>query len=698
MKKTAKALALLLAAAMLVSGCNTPGNSVSVSDDNQPEVSVSTSEVTVSTKEPEPEVSVKKVTFDTSVTHQTMDGFGAAYTWYGDRLLYAKNSEEGLDALFSDAKLTILRFKNEYEYSVPGKASNAVAMAKNYEQARERAALYGERVKVLLCCWSPPASLKSDDTIANGNGTLKKNENGEYMYKEYADWWTESVKYYQARGIVIDYVSIQNEVDFSPSTYEGCRFGETETDSVASYAKAFLAVYEAFKEAFGDEAPVLLAPETMGLNTGSLLSYTRDIIDTAPEALGGIAFHLYASGTSNEDDNTVKPISYQTVFTGLSNFFADYKKWQTEFFIGKGIQTSELIWEALTEANLNAYLYWSGVWDDSKPGTFESSDLVEVNSKGEWRLTANYYAMRHFSEYIRPGYVRVDCTSESIPVKSCAFINENGSKVAVVLVNVQNKDNTVSLSGLDYTITDANIYQSVFGDESLNDSEMYKSLGKLNDKGEILLPAKSVTTIDITGYVGSTPVEVPTVEKIVYENKVNTDTTNEPVPSSDKVMIDTAFEGRAQISRLTSFGSVSLKLAEGEGKNGDNCLLATDRGGAWNGPSVSPAYFEHYGYMVKIEYDCMTKTDGLNLSCTSTFTVDNRSFYPNEGRNRVACMDMKAGKWYHCEGYSTLYDNMEPGSFTLYWETPDSTADFYLDNVKITILYTEPAGSYSYSD
>lgn len=702
MKKIVKPTAFLLVIAMLLSGCtakgtseeNGPATSGSVESETSTVVSAS-SDNSVVVDVPVASNETKKVVFDITKTHQTMDGFGAAYTWYGDRLLNAKNSEAGLDALFSEARLTILRFKNEYEYSVPGKASNAIAMARNYEAARERAALYGEKVKVLLCCWSPPASLKSDDTIANGYGTIKKNAAGEYMYKEYADWWVESVKYYSARGIEIDYVSIQNEIDFSPESYEGCRFAYKESDTEASYAKAFLAVYDAFKEAFGDKAPVLLGPETMGLNTGSLKLYTQEIIDTNPEALGGVAFHLYASGTSNEADNTVKPSSYMTVFTGLKDYFPNYKKWQTEFFIGKGIQTAELIWHALTEADLTAYLYWSGVWDDSKPGIFESSDLVEINSKGEWRLSANYYAMKHYSEFIRPGYVRVDAVSEIIPVKSCAFVNENGSKVAVVLVNVQNKENVIALSGLDYTITDSNVYQSVFGDESLNDKEMYKSLGKLSENGEIVLPAKSVTTIDITGYAGSTPVEVPVVEKIVYDTPVVTDATAEPVPTSDKVMINTGFETKADISKLSSFGSVSMKLAEGEGKKGSNCLLATGRGDTWNGPSISDAYFDHYGYMVKLEYDCMTRTDGLNLSCTSTFSIGNRSFYPDLGNNRVACFNMEAGKWYHCEGYVTLYDNMEQGSFRLYWETPDSKADFYLDNVKMTILYTEPAGSFS---
>ena len=47
----------------------------------------------------------KTLDFDFAKKYQTIDGFGAAFTWYAERLLRAENSEGGFDALFNDLKL-----------------------------------------------------------------------------------------------------------------------------------------------------------------------------------------------------------------------------------------------------------------------------------------------------------------------------------------------------------------------------------------------------------------------------------------------------------------------------------------------------------------------------------------------------------------------------------------------------------------
>lgn len=714
MKKSKKILSAVMAAAMLLTGCGNEADGGNVTSDNGAaavtEVGTSNDEEIVSGSETnqdlssqtDSEISVSSdmltgtLSFDTTVTHQVMDGFGAAYTWYGDRLAKAQNSEEGYDALFSDAKLTILRFKNEYSYNVAGKASNAIAMADNYKEARDRAALYGEKVQVLLCCWSPPAYLKSDGTIDNGNGTLAKDENGNYMYEEYADWWVESVKYYQSKGVVVDYVSIQNEVDFSPSDYEGCRFGARETDSVAGYAEAFCAVYEAFREAFGDDAPTLLGPETMSCESSSLLSYANAINELNPDALGGLAFHLYVGGTSDSDTLTVKPTTYLTNFTGMETYFPDTKKWETEFYIGQGIQTAELIWSALTNAEMNAYLYWSAIWADSTPDKFESADLMEIDNSGNWRLTANYYALRHYSEFIRPGYTRIDAATDQPKLKVCAFTNDDANKVAVVIVNSSAYDVAYNITGNDYTITDSAVYQSVFGESATDDSQMYQAIGSLGNDGLVIIPAGSVTTIDITGYYGDTEIPVAEITPITYDEGVLENPDLASAETSDGgVLISTDFSNDSMVNAFSGFGSSIVRQVADGGEDGTGCMIVKMRQDSWNGAQMPEAYFEKYGYLVKVSYDCMMEEDGQSVSCTSTFSVGGSSYYPDGENNRVAVSNMEAGKWYHAEGYVTMYSNMDQGSFKLYWESPDNTNDIYLDNIEVTVMSDVAAGEYN---
>ena len=638
----------------------------------------------------------KTLKFNTTKTYQTIDGFGGAFTWYAERIVNADDSEGAYDALFDDAKLSILRFKNEYEYNIEDKAENAITMAKIYKEARDRAAQYGEKIQVLLCCWSPPAKLKSDNSIDVGSGTLKKDANGNYCYDEYAAWWVESIQYYMSFGIQIDYVSLQNEVDFAPEDYEGCLFANRETEDKASYSKAFLAVYYAMKEAFGDAAPKLLGPETMSCSPATIKAYMKEALETEPDSVYGYAFHLYQGGTSDSSTMTVEPSSFFSNFKTMTTVLGDKPKFQTEFYIGRGIQTAELICNCFTQAGMTAYIYWSAVWADSTPDNFESADLIEINNAGDWRTSANYWALRHYSEFIRPGYVRIDALSGDSDIKACAFANEDSNKLAIVIVNPSEEDFEYRLKGTDYTITDSTVYQSVFGSESCESEEgLYANLGSLGSGNTFTVPAMSVTTIDITGYCGDTPIPVEEPEVYVYDTEVITDLSNVSAPTADTVILDTTFDVNTQISSFTSFGSAMSTHMSDMGSDGNGCIKVSGRTAAWNGLSLSTGYFEHYGYMLYVSYDCMMETEGQGISCTSSFSINGVDHYPDGENLRVTVTDMEAGKWYHAEGYMTMFADMREGSFKIYWESADNTDDFYLDNVKVTILYTQPVGDFS---
>ena len=66
------------------------------------------------------------VTIDMDTTYQTIDGFGASYTWYSDWLTTNVNAEEGYDWIFNDAEFNILRFRDlnhvgeEYQNALNG--------------------------------------------------------------------------------------------------------------------------------------------------------------------------------------------------------------------------------------------------------------------------------------------------------------------------------------------------------------------------------------------------------------------------------------------------------------------------------------------------------------------------------------------------------------------------------------------------
>jgi len=447
------------------------------------------------------EEKVLTYSFDTNVRFQTLDGFGAAYTWYSDWLFRCDDVEGAMDALFKDAKLTVLRFKNEYEYDRDNYAWNAQIMQKYYEGAKTRAKEYGEEPTVLMSCWSPPSYLKEGND-RTGGASLKKDENGNYCYEEYADWWVESVQYYESFGFNIDYVCIQNEVDFA-ADYDGCRFAPQETDTLASYAKAHIAVYDAFKEAFGEEAPKILGPETMSCELGTVMGYMNDIIKERPDAVYGIAHHLYVGGEGDGQENSIYPESFITDCMSLNQFFPDYAKWQTEYYIGRGLQTAQVINNCMIHENANAYLYWSGVWEELDPG-FENTYLMGtyynrsdwVTDTG-WRLCADYYALRHFSEFVRPGYTRIKSLSGDRSIASSAYISPDEKTIAIILINPTEEEYNYQIANGKYTFESSRVVQSVFGDVCESADSCCIDLGPLQTFNKLSLPAGSVTSIEI---------------------------------------------------------------------------------------------------------------------------------------------------------------------------------------------------------
>jgi len=441
--------------------------------------------------------------FDVSVDYQTIDGFGAAYTWYSDWITQCDDRPKAYDALFSDGGMSLLRFKNEYEYARADYAGNGTTMLGYYREAAKRLAEKGEKPITLLSCWSPPKALKAGNDIS-GRASLRKNDDGSFCYAEYAAWWVESVRYYEGLGIDIGYVCIQNEVDFA-AEYDGCRFEVTETSDCASFAQAYLAVYRAFRQAFGDDAPRMLGPETMSCVPGTIFAYMKPILEAEPASVWGIAHHLYVGGEADGKTNEVEPGSYIDRFMGLCNSFGDWHRWQTEFYIGHALDTATLINYCLVYERANAYIYWSCVWADESP-TFENGMLLAIKhgrqnwtTANGWRLCADYYALRHFSQFIRPGYVRVKGLSMDAKIANSAYRNADASRVVLVLINQDEAARSYRLVGRNYEIRSSQAYQSTFGEDCPSEANCFVDIGSALSGGGLILPPKSVTTVVLTG-------------------------------------------------------------------------------------------------------------------------------------------------------------------------------------------------------
>jgi O-glycosyl hydrolase len=324
------------------------------------------------------------------------------------------------------------------------------------------------------------------------------------MYHEFGEWWADSIEAYRNAGLTIDYISIQNECDWHAS-YDGMLLGKFENERVAEYAKAFLATYQVMQERFGTDAPLMLGPETMTFRSLDLKVYMSNIIDVLPESIAGIAYHLYIGGDSAGEGgegagpgrSTNEPDTFnQNFIDNYLEFGGRFPIWQTEFYRGTPMQTAVLMHNALVNGNVNAYLHWTGVWERS----FPSHDLIGVNRRGEVSVGSSFYVMRHFSEFIRPGFIRVQV---NVPFNSAyrisAFKSPDESKLAVVLINPTDENLEVALPIENFSIIESVIYQTVLEADSYEAEDYYVNTGTLGQGNTVLLKAHSITTIDITG-------------------------------------------------------------------------------------------------------------------------------------------------------------------------------------------------------
>lgn len=454
------------------------------------------------------------VSVDMNTTYQTIEGFGASYTWYCERLVDNNQAETGYDWIFNDTKFNILRFRDLY--LVPNEAQTEYGYPAQYE---DYYAYYSEAVErgidplVIVTNWGEyDRTLEWIEFVEdNGEGrsyyTLAKDADGEYMYDALAQYCVEAVNLFFEAGVPVDYYSITNEAELQEKRedengnareYAGFFLGPEEDDNNAAYWKAHIAVYEAFKEAYGEFAPELLGAETMAANPDLLKRYLDPLIENCPESLETVGHHLY--GSSHEASN----------FARIYEAFPEYKHWQTEYYYDDYFGLAEIMVDEFANQNLNAFLYWSGVWCPNAGNCLVEVGGTDPNS--EIRVCGNHYIMMHFSRFVERGYQRVDLTEE-LGSKFVAFKAPDDSQLIIIALNLTEAEETFMLDIGGKEILGSQVYQSIKAENRFR-NEYMTDLGAYYDTWGVDLPAGSLTTV-IIDLQANPDYAAPVVEKVV---------------------------------------------------------------------------------------------------------------------------------------------------------------------------------------
>jgi glucuronoarabinoxylan endo-1,4-beta-xylanase len=439
------------------------------------------------------------VAVDTSVTHQTLIGFGAATAFQAN--LLAGRTDDIFQVLFVDSGLDILRLGNWYQNqygqttdpSTPLGDNNAVQIVEKATAARG-----GTPPRILMSSWTPPAYLKSNGVTrppfgsgANATAGTLIQTGGAYDYADFGDWWARALQAYAAVGIVPDWISIQNEPDFFTPYWETCVFGATEGATVggvpaAGYGQALEAVTGAIQAAGLASPPVVLGPEPTGFNDDNVQHYL-DGLDTAQ--LGGIAHHMYGSTSDNPApdsfEGAMRDVANSGKSEGLPTFMTEYQPNAHTMF-----DTAWLINNALTVENVSVYLWWELVWSNQTPET----GLVAISGASPtapYTINDLYYALKHFARWTDPGWVRVDATSSVSAVRTSAFVSPDGGSLTLVLLNTDSKDHLVSVDPGGFAFGTLAVYRTS------GDSERATPVSPEGD-GSITLPSRAIATVTYT--------------------------------------------------------------------------------------------------------------------------------------------------------------------------------------------------------
>jgi glucosylceramidase len=266
------------------------------------------------------------------------------------------------------------------------------------------------QIKMLGTPWSPPAWMKGNDSMLGGtSSTLSQLLPAEYT--AFADYLVKYVQAYQAAGVTVDYLTIQNEPLNVPTGYPGSYMGPPDQLNILkNYVLPALA-------AANIDTRILVYDHNWDAP-----SYPETVLADATLAgsaqIAGVAWHWYGGPTG--------------AMTTLHNLFPLLNQYVTEASGGTWIYDEEQTdFEMIIHSMRNwsrSYVKWSLALDENRGpfiqgGCGTCSGLITVNSvTGAVTNNIDYYTLGHFSKFVLPGAVRV--WSNNAPgLISAAFIN-----------------------------------------------------------------------------------------------------------------------------------------------------------------------------------------------------------------------------------------------------------------------------------
>lgn len=269
--------------------------------------------------------------------------------------------------------------------------------------------------------WSPPGWMKSTGSLIGGK-LLRE------WYPAYARYFVRYVKAYEAEGIPIHAVTVQNEPGLDRSLekdprwhYPSCSWtGEDERDFIRDHLGPAFRDAGLKTEIWCHDHNYNEKPQPSDLGLESPRTVLRD--PAAAAFVGGVAFHGYVG-------RPTAMTLFHEEFPGVPLHFTE----GSVFGIRGGVELIERL-----ENWASSYNAWVLLLDDhGKPnnGPFEAkfATVALKTATLETELLLQYHVYGQFMKFVEPGSVRIETRVTGAPPPRIAFRTPGG---AIVLVAV----------------------------------------------------------------------------------------------------------------------------------------------------------------------------------------------------------------------------------------------------------------------
>lgn len=316
----------------------------------------------------------------------------------------------------NDQDLNTFSIQSDEQYRIPF-----------IKQATEAA---GGKLTMVASPWSPPAWMKTTNTMLNGGKLLA-------AYRQtWANYFIKFIQAYEQAGIPIWGVTVQNE-PMAAQTWESCIFtGEDERDFIKDYLGPTL-----HQNGMADKK--LIAWD----HNRDLVYHRASILLNDPEAakyIWGIGYHWYETWTDSgmlfDNLKRVKEAfpSTQLIFTeGCIEKF-DFNR-SYDWALGERYGHS-MVHDF--NAGTAAWTDWNVLLDENggpnHAGNFCFAPVIADTRNGEVHYTNSYYYLGHFAKFVKPNAKRIASSSNRDSLQAVAFVNPDGTTAVVVLNTTDN--------------------------------------------------------------------------------------------------------------------------------------------------------------------------------------------------------------------------------------------------------------------